>query len=233
MVRITQKIQKDIDNDDKIAEFFRKEMNAKEESDFLDTLNSDKTLHANAEIQARLIKGMDQVDAELLDTFRQSSLSDIKSIIKPKKTLSFYYKWVSVAACIGLVIFGTVRWFDYYETTNLGSKYANVFPYESVIQRGESNNIIENELAILFENVINKKDLPGTNKKLQELWEIANSDTYNDYTEFAPYIGWYLAIGYLEDYKKKEAKEVLKSIKSLEPNIYLNEQIDILLKELK
>ena len=214
MVRITQKIQKDIDKDDKIAEFFRKEMNAKEESDFLDTLNSDKTLHANAEIQARLIKGMDQADAELLDAFRQSSLSDIKSIIKPKKTLSFYYKWVSVAACIGLVIFGTVRWFDYYETTNLGIKYANVFPYESVIQRGESNNIIENELTILFENVINKKDLPGTNKKLQELWEIANSDTYNDYTEFAPYIGWYLAIGYLEDYKKKEAKEILIALKA-------------------
>ena len=214
MVRITQKIQKDIDNDDKIAEFFRKEMNAKEESDFLDTLNSDKTLHANADIQARLIKGMNQTDSELLDAFRQSSLSDIKSIIKPKKTLSFYYKWVSVAACIGLVIFGTVRWFDYYDTTKLGIKYANEFPYESVIQRGESNNIIENELTILFENVINKKDLPGTNKKLQELWEIANSDTYNDYTEFASYIGWYLAIGYLEDYKKKEAKEILIALKA-------------------
>lgn len=233
MVRITQKIQKDIDNDDKIAEFFRKEMNAKEESDFLDTLNSDKTLHANADIQARLIKGMNQSDSELLDAFRQSSLSDIKSIINPKKSLSFYYKWISVAACIGLVIFGTVRWFDYYDTTNLGIKYANEFPYESVIQRGETNNKIENELTILFDNVINKRDLKETNKKLQELWEIANSDTYNDYTEFAPYIGWYLAIGYLEDYKKKEAKEILKTIKSFEPNIYLNEQIDILLKELK
>lgn len=233
MVKITQNIQKDIDNDDKIAEFFRKEMDAKEESDFLDTLNSDKTLHANADIQARLIKGMNQTDSELLDAFRQSSLSDIKSIIKPKKTLSFYYKWVSVAACIGLVIFGTVRWFDYYDTTNLGIKYANEFPYESVILRGESNNGIENELTILFDNVINNKDLPGTNKKLQELWEIANSATYNDYTEFAPYIGWYLAIGYLEDYKKKEAKEVLKSIKSLDPKIYLNEQVDFLLKELK
>lgn len=213
MVRITQNIQKDIDNDDKIAEFFRKEMNAKEESDFLDTLNSDKTLHANADIQARLIKGMNQSDSELLDAFRQSSLSDIKSIIKPKKTLSFYYKWISVAACIGLVIFGAFRWYDYNITTNLGIKYANEFPYESVIQRGETNNKIENELTLLFDNVIHKKNLRETNKRLAELWEIANSDTYNDYTEYSSYIGWYLAIGYLENYKKQQAKEVLIKLK--------------------
>lgn len=233
MVRITQKIQKDIDNDDKIAEFFRKEMTAKEESDFLDTLNSDKTLHACADIQARLIKGMNQSDSELLDAFRQSSLKDIKSIINPKKSLSFYYKWISVAAFIGLVIFGTVRWFDYYDTTNLGIKYANEFPYESVIQRGESNNGIENELTILFDNVINNKDLPGTNKKLQELWEIANSDTYNDYTEFAPYIGWYLAIGYLEDYKKKEAKEILNLLINNFPNSIIHENVTKLIMNLK
>ena len=53
------------------------------------------------------------------------------------------------------------------------------------------------------------KDLDDTTSRLKTLWEIAKQDAYNDYTDYAPYIGWNLAIGYLQDYEKKKAKEIL------------------------
>ena len=40
-------------------------------------------------------------------------------------------------------------------------------------------------------------------------------DTYNDYTNHAPEIGWALAIGYLKDNNRKDAKAVLEKMARL------------------
>ena len=106
--------------------------------------------------------------------------------------------------------------YDYYDTTSLGREYANTFPISTII-RGETNTDVETELAILFNNVVESKDLDNTTSRLATLWELSKQDTYNDYTDYAPYIGWNLAVGYLEDYEKSKAKEVLMEMKQVYP----------------
>ena len=72
-----------------------------------------------------------------------------------------------------------------------------------------------NDIALLFENVANNEKLDETITRLSVLWKTAKIDTYNDYTDYAPYIGWYLAIAYLEDYEKDKAKEILTEMEEM------------------
>lgn len=114
------------------------------------------------------------------------------------------------------IIFVGFKTYDYYDTTNLGKEYANAFPVSSII-RGEVNADVETELSTLFNNVAECKDLDNTTSRLATLWDLAKQDTYNDYTDYAPYIGWNLAIGYLENYEKEKAKDVLIEMKLIYP----------------
>lgn len=79
------------------------------------------------------------------------------------------------------------------------------------------NTTTENELKGLFDNVINGKDLRKTTERLDVIWQIAKQDTYNDYTDYAPYIGWYLAIGFLRDYEKLKANKILVEMNEMYP----------------
>ena len=106
--------------------------------------------------------------------------------------------------------------YDYYDTTSLGREYSNTFPTSSII-RGEANADVEVELTTLFNNVAEGKDLDNTTSRLETLWELSKQDTYNDYTDYAPYIGWNLAIGYLENYEKTKAKNILMEMKRTYP----------------
>lgn len=111
-------------------------------------------------------------------------------------------------------------------------KYATVFPMETLV-RGDTDSNVDKELQTLFENVVKRKDLSATTKRLSELWEISNQETYNDYTDYAPYIGWYLAIGYLEDYEKGKAKFILKQLSSQSlDREYLDSTINDILNQL-
>ena len=72
-------------------------------------------------------------------------------------------------------------------------------------------------MVTLFENVTNDENLNATIIRLSVLWKTAKQDIYNDYTDYAPYIGWYLAIAYLEDYDKDKARDVLKEMEEMYP----------------
>ena len=72
-------------------------------------------------------------------------------------------------------------------------------------------------MVTLFKNVANNEKLDETITRLSVLWKTAKQDTYNDYTDYAPYIGWYLAIAYLEDYDKDKARDVLKEMEEMYP----------------
>ena len=54
--------------------------NADEESAFMEELNSNEDLRNQAIAQARLVKGMKQVDEELKDAFRQADEQTIRRI---------------------------------------------------------------------------------------------------------------------------------------------------------
>ena len=212
--------EKDLLNDERISRYMEGKMNADEESSFMEELKNNDNLRNQAIAQARLVKGMKQVDEELKDAFRQADEQTIKRIAKEASETSVSKKssarWLAIAASIVFIVFVGFKSYDYYDTTSLGKEYANTFPTTSII-RGETNTDVETELSILFNNVAECKDLDDTTSRLSTLWELSKQDTYNDYTDFAPYIGWNLAIGYLENYEKTKAKDVLIEMKQTYP----------------
>lgn len=220
-----------IDRDERISRYLKGLMNAQEESKFLADMESDEQLKQDAITQARLIKGMVQVDYELIQELKNTPKAKITSSLRPPRII--FRKpvtWLSTAASVLVLLFAGYKGYDYYDTTRLGMKYATVFPMETIV-RGDIDSNVDKELQTLFENVVERKDLSATTKRLSELWEISNQETYNDYTDYSPYIGWYLAIGYLEDYEKDKAKSILEQIKAKYlSNVMVNNINDLLEK---
>lgn len=216
-----------ISDDDKICRYLQGNMSESEEMEFIEALKADNELRQKAVIQARLIKGMKDADIELINAFKDTDavkiglLANCKNRSVAASTVPVRHrpsmgKWFSIAAAVAILIVGGYKGYDYYETTRLGMQYANTFPMSS-ITRGNSDSDVESELTVLFNNVIERKDLKTTTSQLEELWNISQQETYNDYTDYGPYIGWYLAIGYLEDYEKTKAKDVLNQLILLYP----------------
>lgn len=209
--------EKDLLNDERISRFLQGLMKESEEAAFIEELKKNVDLRKQAITQARLVKGMKQIDEELKDAFRHADEQTIKRIAsQATKKENKSVHWLAYAASIILIVFVGFKGFDYYSTVNLGKQYANTFALSDIV-RGESNTEVENELKGLFDNVINGKDLRKTTERLDAIWQIAKQDTYNDYTDYAPYIGWYLAIGYLRDYEKLKANKILVEMNEMYP----------------
>ena len=209
--------EKDLLNDERISRFMQGMMESEEETAFMEELKNNTNLRDQAVAQARLVKGMKQVDEELKGAFREADEQTIRSIVNDavgRKNKSIH--WLAIAASIVFIVFVGFKSYDYYDTTSLGREYANTFPTSTII-RGETNADVDTELTILFNNVAEGKDLDNTTSRLQTLWELSKQDTYNDYTDYAPYIGWNLAIGYLRNYEKTKSKDVLVEMKELYP----------------
>jgi hypothetical protein len=200
-------------------------MSPGEESVFEADLQKDNTLKQQAESMARIVKGMEVVgkehDKQLLEKMKASSGKNTSSL-----------RWISIAASIALVFTVSYFVYDYSATTRLGKEYAYAFPVSEVI-RGEEDEDVVNTLTLLFDNVANGKDLDNTIKQLEELWALAQSDTYNGYTTYEPYIGWNLAVAYLRNYDKKEARVVLEQLQTMYPKgTAIGDEVSTLLKKL-
>lgn len=222
-----------IDRDERISRYLKGQMTPQEETEFLVDMESDEQLKQDAIAQARLVKGMAQVDYEFIQELKNTPEAKIISSIRPPRSVFIKpITWISMAASVAVLLFAGYKGYDYYDTTRLGMKYATVFPMETLV-RGDTDSNVDKELQTLFENVVKRKDLSATTKRLSELWEISNQETYNDYTDYAPYIGWYLAIGYLEDYEKGKAKFILKQLSSQSlDREYLDSTINDILNQL-
>ena len=222
MAKIENIIQeKDLLNDERISRYMQGKMNADEESSFMEELKNNEDLRNQAIAQARLVKGMKQVDEELKDAFREADEQTIRRIAnKAVGNKKHSARWLAIAASIVFIVFVGFKSYDYYDTTSLGREYANTFPTSTII-RGEANAGVDTELTTLFNNVAEGKNLENTTSRLKTLWDLAKQDTYNDYTDYAPYIGWNLAVGYLRNYEKAMARNVLSEMET----IYDNETI--------
>ena len=201
----------DIGQEERIECFLRGAMTSEEERRFLEELDKNSELRENALVRARLIKGMKQVDADVVQAFRNVDMEDVETIVKRTSRKKSSLHWYAIAASFIAVLFVGYQSYDYYKITALGKEYAMEFPINSIV-RGTSDSNVEQELAMLFENIIDADNLDNTTTRLAYLWEMANQDTYNEYTDYAPYIGWYLAVGYLKDYEKEKAKDILKDL---------------------
>lgn len=196
-------------NEERINRYLQGEMTQEEETLFEEDLAKDETLRRQAEAMARIVKGMEIVGKE----HDKEYIQKMKEVSRKRMTPVW---WMSIAA--GIVILLTVgyHFYDRSQTIGLGQQYAYVFPTETII-RGEEEEEVTKTLTALFDNAASGEDLDNTIERLTELWALSKSDTYNDYTTYEPYIGWNLAIAYLRNNDKKEAKEVLKEMQARYP----------------
>ena len=194
------------ENEERITRYLRGEMAPDEETLFEKDLQSDLILRNQTEAIARTIKAMNALgfehDRKLVEEMKSSS----KRKARPMR-------WLSIAASFALLITVGYYTYDFTTTVSLGKEYATAFPLSSEI-RGEEDDEVFEQLTVLFDNVANNRDIDNTIEQLEVLWQQSQSDTYNEYTTYAPYIGWNLAISYLLDYDKKKARVVLEQLES-------------------
>ena len=212
-------------NEERINRYLQGEMTQEEEVLFEEDLAKDDALRRQAEAMARIVKGMEVVGKE----------HDKMLVEKMKASFSRKHApvwWISIAA--GLVVLITIGYhlYDRSQTIALGRQYAQVFPVETII-RGEEDEDVANTLTALFNNVTNGEDLENTIAQLDGLWALSQSDIYNGYTTYEPYIGWNLAIAHLRNNDKKETKGVLKQMHFNYPEgTAMGDEVVALLKEL-
>ena len=129
---------KDLRNDDLIDRFIQGQMDENEEKTFLEELNRNEELRERAILHARLVKGMAQVDDEIIEAYSEaevSSKNNKATVVSIGKKHSA--RWLAIAASIVFIVFVGFKSYDYYDTTSLGREYANTFPVSTIV-RGET-----------------------------------------------------------------------------------------------
>ena len=218
--------QMELQQEDKILSFLQGKMTQEEESAFTEELEKDPDLKVKAISMARLAKGLFQVGEERDKILKEAMLSvdeetvrniakrTTKNTVSSKKSSKFKFATlISIAASILLIVYLGFTYNDYRVTVSLGEQYATA--YETSPMRGEEQLEVTKELETLINNVYNNNDLDATLKRLTVLWEVSTMDTYNDYTNHAPEIGWALATGYLKNNNRDDARVVLEKMAKL------------------
>lgn len=198
-------------NEERIDRYLHDEMTREEELLFEEDLSKDDNLRQQAETIARMAKSMKVVGSDQDRTFIEQMKDSAGTKLAP-------VWWLSIAASILIIFTIGYHFYDRYQTVSLGRQYAYVFSTETEsLIRGEENEDVANQLTVLFDNAANGKDLDNTIKQLEELWKLSQSDVYNEYTNYAPIIGWNLAIGHLINNEKSKAKSILEEMTKLCP----------------
>ena len=211
-------------NEERINRYLQGEMTQEEEVLFEEDLAKDDTLRRQAEAMARIIKGMEVVGKEHDKEY-------IQKMKASRKRLTPVW-WMSIAAGLAILLTVGYHFYDRSQTIALGQQYAQVFPMETII-RGEEDEDVANNLTALYNNVTNGEDLENTITQLDSLWALSQSEIYNGYTPYEPYIGWNLAIAHLRNNDKKEAKGVLKQMHLNYPEgTAMGDEVVALLREL-
>ncbi len=217
-----------LEQDDRITLYLKGKMPPQEEQVLIQELENNPELKARAIALARLVKGMKEVgktrDEDVIGAILAADENDVKSLARnattrkanmvPMRTMA---KWLSMAASILLVVWLGIGYHDYRTTTSLGEEYGSQFTTSQLSRGTEEPTEVDTRLAQLFDNVANKKDLDNTLNELSLCWELSTQETFNDYTDFAPEIGWNLAIGYLKDNNRKQAKATLQKLIEVAP----------------
>ena len=166
-----------------------------------------------------------------IDTEAATEVANNASEKRKHRIVKFAY---ALAAAASIAIIATVGYNQYerHQVIALGKEYAlTLSPIAEEYHRGDTSTAGE-EINVLTANVRNQENLEQTIDRLSRLWALSKSDTYNDYTDFAPEIGWTLAIAHLENNDKNAAISVLTQITALYPETAICHKANELLKKL-
>lgn len=207
--------------DEMLSRYIKGRLSDAEEVEFNRLIAENEEQRNKAIATARLVKAMNEVgseqDNDTIEAIKQSSKEDIKrtatsisgTTIKNPRILTFrkFVVSFSAAASILLCIFGGYKYYKYEQVTSLGSEYLAYFP-ASEFSRGE-NDGVSDILKELYSDIETKHNLGDAIARLSDMWTESRGDTFNDYTEYMPEIGWMLANAYLRNNDKSKALEVL------------------------
>ena len=207
--------------DEMLSRYIKGRLSDAEEVEFNRLIAENEELRNKAIATAWLVKAMNEVgseqDNDTIEAIKQSSKEDIKrtatsisgTTIKNPRILTFrkFVVSFSAAASILLCIFGGYKYYKYEQVTSLGSEYLAYFP-ASEFSRGE-NDGVSDILKELYSDIETKHNLGDAIARLSDMWTESRGDTFNDYTEYMPEIGWMLANAYLRNNDKSKALEVL------------------------
>lgn len=237
-----------LEEDDRIAAYIKGQLSAEEEQLFLKELEDNPELKEKAIVTARLVKGLKQVgdehEKDIRGVFLASSEQGVETVTKQitrqrAKTIPIrkVSAWIAVAASVVCIVWLGIDYTSYKHTTGLGEEYSDVFLSDissGAIARGSnSHNEAQKKLEKLFASVKKGKKLDNTIHELSLCWERSTEENVNEYTEYSEVIGWNLAIAYLKDNNKKEAKNVLiKLIAATEEGNAINSKAIELLKKI-
>lgn len=195
------------DNSERIEKYLREQMTPEENEAFLNDLKSDKELREEAQMMALLIKEMKEEQAKQSENLTEEVLAEEK---QAKKTeLISKVRWSLSIAAMFILIFGvTLLWNRQSDTDALFTNYYSPYTLQGESRGGDSD--VEKELAVLFNQVGTEKDVSIVIDKLQKIHDSIDSEY--EYSLYADYITWYLALAYLKDDKPEKAKIVLKPL---------------------
>ncbi|MCI6933831.1 MAG: hypothetical protein MR758_04410 [Bacteroidales bacterium] len=192
---------------------------------------SEKRKHRVDRFAACLSFGAATVACPSIDTEAATEVANKASEKRKHRIVKFAY---ALAAAASIAIIATVGYNQYerHQVIALGKEYAlTLSPIAEEYHRGDTSTAGE-EIIALTANVRNQENLEQTIDRLSRLWALSKSDTYNDYTDFAPEIGWTLAIAHLENNDKNAAISVLTQITALYPETAICHKANELLKKL-
>ena len=192
---------------------------------------SEKRKHRVDRFAACLSFGAATVACPSIDTEAATEVANNASEKRKHRIVKFAY---ALAAAASIAIIATVGYNQYerHQVIALGKEYAlTLSPFAEKYHRGDPSTAGE-EINALTANVRNQENLEQTIDRLSRLWALSKSDTYNDYTDFAPEIGWTLAIAHLENNDKNAAISVLTQITALYPETAICHKANELLKKL-
>lgn len=245
-------------NEERIYKFLTGAMSPAEENEFLDDIKSDDNLREQAILHANMCKGMVEVDRELVNTLKQCSQKEIKQLSRPLKP-NRLLRWGTIAASIALCVLSGYAWVEYHSATisepapqpapkpltlvELGRKYATMnVGWDMVEKQGCVNPDVLYRIKYYFDNIKNGVNLKETTLLLEIEWKRAKStertkrakSTENqEYASCVPYVGWYLAIGYMQQNDAFNAIIVLETLRRDYPtNTILDDRIDELIQQL-
>ena len=233
-----------LEEDDRIAAYIKGQLSAEEEQLFLKELEDNPELKEKAIVTARLVKGLRQVgekqDNDIRGALLASSEQGVETVTKQvtrqrAKTIPIRKAstWIAVAASVVCIVWLGIDYIDYKHTTGLGDEYFNAIPFDpSSGVRGSDSADEAKKLEKLFASIKNGENLDNTIHELSLCWELSKENE-NNYSPYFEVIGWNLAIAYLKDNNKKEAKNVLiKLIAATEEGRATNSKAIELLKEI-
>lgn len=199
------------DNNERIERFLREQMSLEENEAFLNDLRIDKDLREEALMMALMIKEMKEDQARQSEKLTQDVLAEEKQA-KMAKMIRMIRWPLSIAALFILIFGATLLWNRQSDTDKLFNEYYSSYTIDHGPIKGGNNSNVEEELAVLFNQVGTEKNLSIVIDKLQKIYDSIDSEY--EYSLFTDDIAWYLALAYLKDGKPEKAKELLNQLAS-------------------